>query len=112
MGGYGTDLQIVVTDGHMVPDDTRKNSADLHAPFITWRQQVDGHYWFPVYSKGEGILHFSGGYGSMARGRTHSAKLIKFTDYKRFGSSSKVFYNGQEVNERRATAYSRAKCPT
>jgi hypothetical protein len=91
------DLQIVVTDGHMVPDDTRRNSADLHAPFITWRQQVDGHYWFPVYSKGEGILHFPGGYGSMAED-VHIRELIKFTDYKRFGSSSKVFYNGQEVN--------------
>jgi len=90
------DLQIVVTDGRMVPDDTRKNSADLHAPFITWRQQVDGHYWFPVYSKGEGILHFPGGYGSMAED-VHIKELIKFTDYKRFGSSSKVFYNGQEI---------------
>jgi hypothetical protein len=27
----------------------------------------------------------------------HIRELIKFTDYKRFGSSSKVFYNGQEV---------------
>lgn len=92
------DLQIVVTNGRMVPDDTRKNSADLHAPFITWRQQVDGHYWFPVYSKGEGILHFPGGYGSMAQD-VHIKELIKFTDYKRFGSSSKVFYDGQEVTK-------------
>ncbi|HEY1806734.1 MAG TPA: hypothetical protein VGG45_19850 [Terracidiphilus sp.] len=90
------DMQIVVTNGRMVPDDTRKNSADLHAPFITWRQQIDGHYWFPVYSKGEGVLHFPGGYGYMAQD-VHIRELIKFTDYKRFGSSSKVFYNGQEV---------------
>ena len=62
-----TDLQIVVTNGRMVPDDTRKNSEDLHAPFMTWRQQIDGNYWFPVYTKGEGILHFSGGYGYMAQ---------------------------------------------
>ena len=62
-----TDLQIVVTNGRMVPDDTRKNSEDLHAPFMTWRQQIDGNYWFPVYTKGEGILHFSGGYGYMRR---------------------------------------------
>ena len=91
-----TDLQIVVTDGRMVPDDTRKGSEDLHAPFMTWRQQIDGHYWFPVYSKGEGILHFAGGYGSMAQD-VHVKETIKFTDYKRFGSSSKVYYNGQEV---------------
>ena len=62
-----TDLQIVVTNGRMVPDDTRKGNEDLHPPFMTWRQQVDGHYWFPVYTKGEGVLHFSGGSGYMAK---------------------------------------------
>jgi hypothetical protein len=34
-----TDLQIVVTNGRMVPDDTRKNNEDLHPPFMTWRHQ-------------------------------------------------------------------------
>ena len=91
-----TDLQIVVTNGRMVPDDTKKGQEDLHAPFMTWRQQIDGHYWFPVYTKGEGILHFSGGYGYMAQD-VHIRETIKYTDYKRFGSTSKVFYNGQEV---------------
>ena len=66
-----TDLQIVVTNGRMVPDDTRKDHEDLHPPFMTWRQQVDGHYWFPVYTKGEGYLHFSGGYGYMAQDVHH-----------------------------------------
>ena len=62
-----TDLQIVVTNGRMVPDDTRKNHEDLHPPFMTWRQQVDGHYWFPVYTKGEGILHFQAETDTWAR---------------------------------------------
>jgi hypothetical protein len=91
-----TDLQIVVTDGRMVPDDTRKNSEDLHPPFITWRQQIDGHYWFPVYTKAEGVLHFSGGYGYMAED-VHIRDTIKYTDYKRYGSTTKVYYNGQEI---------------
>jgi hypothetical protein len=91
-----TDLQIVVTNGRMVPDDTRKGSEDLHPPFMTWRQQVDGHYWFPVYTKGEGILHFSGGHGYMAQD-VHMRDTIKYTDYKRFGSSSKIIYDGQDV---------------
>jgi hypothetical protein len=91
-----TDMEIVVTNGRMLPDDTRKNSEDLHAPFMTWRQQIDGNYWFPVYTKGEGILHFSGGYGYMAQD-VHIRETIKYTDYKHFGSSSKVYYNGQEV---------------
>jgi hypothetical protein len=91
-----TDLQIVVTNGRMVPDDTRKGHEDLHPPFMTWRQQIDGHYWFPVYTKGEGILHFSGGYGYMGDD-VHIRDVIKYTDYKRFGSTSTVFYNGQDI---------------
>src|SRR5215469_1164826 len=91
-----SDLQIVVTNGRMVPDDTRKGNEDLHPPFMTWRQQVDGHYWFPVYTKGEGILHFSGGHGYMTED-VHIRDTIKYTDYKRFGSTSKIIYEGQEV---------------
>ena len=91
-----TDLQIVVTNGRMVPDDTRKNNEDLHPPFMTWRQQVDGHFWFPVYTKGEGVLHFSGGHGYMSED-VHIRDTIKYTDYKRFGSTSKIIYDGKEI---------------
>jgi hypothetical protein len=92
-----TDLQIVVTNGRMVPDDTRKGSEDLHPPFMTWRQQVDGHYWFPVYTKGEGVLHFSGGSGYLAQD-VHMRDVIKYSEYKRFGSTTKIIYDGQDIS--------------
>jgi hypothetical protein len=91
-----TDLQIVVTNGRMVPDDTRKGSEDLHPPFMTWRAQVDGHYWFPVYTKGEGVLHFSGGNGYLGSD-VHMRDVIKYSDYKRFGSTTKIIYDGQDI---------------
>jgi hypothetical protein len=91
-----TDLQIVVSNGRMVPDDTRKNNEDLHPPFMTWRQQVDGHYWFPVYTKGEGILHFAGGSGYISQD-VHIRDTIKYSDYKQFGSTSKIIYDGKEI---------------
>src|ERR1035438_5537046 len=91
-----TDLQIVVTNGRMVPDDTRRGKEDLHPPFMTWREQVDGHYWFPVYTKGEGVLHFAGGSGYMAQD-VHIRDVVKYTDYKRFGSTSKIIYEGQDI---------------
>lgn len=91
-----TDLQIVVVDGRMVPDDTKRGQEDLHPPFMTWRQQVDGKYWFPVYTKGEGVLHFSGGSGYMASD-VHIRDVVKYTDYKRFGSTSKIIYEGQDI---------------
>ena len=93
-----TDLQIVVTNGRMVPDDTRKGKEDLHPPFMTWRQQVDGHYWFPVYTKGEGVLHFGGGTGYMGQD-VHIRDTVKYTDYKRFGSTVKIIYDGQDITD-------------
>jgi hypothetical protein len=93
-----TELQIVVTNGRMVPDDTRKNNEDLHPPFMTWRQQVDGHYWFPVYTKGEGVLHFKGGSYTMSED-VHIRDTIKYTDYKQFGSTIKIIYDGQDITQ-------------
>jgi len=96
-----TELQIVVTNGRMVPDDTRKGSEDLHPPFMTWRAQIDGHYWFPVYTKGEGILHFAGGHGYMAED-VHMRDTIKYSDYKQFGSTTKIIYDGQDISNKGA----------
>jgi hypothetical protein len=89
-------LQIVVSDGRMVPDDTRRGNADLHPPFITWRQQIDGQYWFPVYTKGEGMLHFAGGYGYMNQD-VHIRETVKYADYKRFGTTTTILYDGQDI---------------
>jgi len=91
-----TDLQIVVTNGRMVPDEAKKGQEDLHPPFMTWREQVDGHYWFPVYTKGEGMLHFSGGHGYMAQD-VHLRETLKYSDYKQFGSTVKIIYEGQDI---------------
>jgi hypothetical protein len=92
------ELLIVVTDGRMVPDDTKRGGSDLHPPFITWRQQIDGHYWFPVYTKGEGILHFAGGNGYMDQD-VHIRETVKYADYKRFGSTSTILFNGQDITQ-------------
>ncbi len=93
-----TDYQIVVTDGKNVPDDMRKGHEDLSPPFITFREQVDGKYWFPVYTKGDGILHFPGGSNYMSQD-IHMRQVVKYSKYKRFGSSVKITYGGQEVEK-------------
>jgi hypothetical protein len=105
-----SDLQIVVTNGRMVPDDTRKNNEDLHPPFMTWRAQVDGHFWFPVYTKGEGILHFSSGNGYMGND-VHIRDTIKYSDYKQFGSTSKIIFNGQDITPPQKTPETPPKPP-
>jgi hypothetical protein len=95
-----TDLQIVVTNGRMIPDDTRRGKEDLHPPFMTWRQQIDGKYWFPVYTKGEGILHFAAGRGYPAND-AHVRETIKYTDYKRFGSTATFTYEGEVASPKK-----------
>jgi hypothetical protein len=91
-----TGLQIVVTNGRMVPNGTRKHNEDLHPPVMTWRQQVDGNNWFPVYIKAEGVLHFSGGSNHMAR-NVHIRDTIKYTDYKQFGVTSRIINEGRDI---------------
>jgi hypothetical protein len=90
------DLQIVVTNGKNVPDDTRKGHEDLSPPFATYREQIDGKYWFPVYTKGEGILHFAGGSGTLAQD-VHIREIVKYTDYKQFRSTARLIFEGQDV---------------
>jgi hypothetical protein len=86
-------LQIVVTEGRMVSAVTRKK--DLDPPLMTWRQPVDGQYWFPAYAKAEGILHFTGGRGFMPQ-KVHIRDTIKYTGYKQFSATPKNFNKGQD----------------
>ncbi|WP_446744838.1 hypothetical protein [Silvibacterium acidisoli] len=91
------DLQIVVTNGKNVPDDLRKGHEDLSPPFTTYREQIDGKYWFPVYTKGDGILHFSGGNGYMNQD-VHMRETVKYTNYKQFKSTIRMIFQGQDVS--------------
>jgi hypothetical protein len=91
------DMQIVVTNGKNVPDDTRKGHEDLSPPFTTYRQQIDGKYWFPVYTKGDGILHFSAQNGALSED-VHIRETLKYTNYKRFSSTIRVLFQGQDIS--------------
>jgi hypothetical protein len=93
----GEELQIVVTSGKNVPDDLRPGHEDLSTPFTTYREQVDGENWFPTYSKGDGILHFPASKYSMGQD-VRVRQTVKFTDYKQYGSTTKIIYEGQEIS--------------
>jgi hypothetical protein len=95
-------LQIVITSGKNVPDDLRPGHEDLSTPFTTYREQVDGENWFPTYSKGDGVLHFPAGKGYVGQD-VHVRQTVKYTDYKQYGSSSTIIYNGQEIDKKDAT---------
>jgi hypothetical protein len=91
------DLQIVVTNGKNVPDDLRKGHEDLSLPFVTYRQQIDGKYWFPVYTHGDGVLHFSAGSGYLSQD-VHMRETVKYSNYKQFRSTVRVIFQGQDIS--------------
>ena len=87
------DFQIVETYGKTVPDiRKKKDNENLFPKFTTWREQIDGQYWFPTYTRAEDTLKFS-------IGDVKIREIIKYTNYKRFGSKSRITYEGQEVQK-------------
>ena len=90
------DFQIVKTYGKMVPE-TRANKKgkgqeNLFPNFTTWREQVDGKYWFPTYTRADDTLHFT-------NQDVKIRETVKYTNYKRFGSSATITYEGKEVQK-------------
>jgi hypothetical protein len=85
------DFQVVKTSGKTVPDIRKKKGQEnLFPKFTTWRQQIDGKYWFPAYTRADDTLHFS-------TGDVRIREILKYTDYQRFGSKVRVTYEGQEL---------------
>jgi hypothetical protein len=73
------DFQIVKVCGKSGPEKVqvkRHEQPDVHPTFVTYRQQVDGRYWFPAYTRSDDTLRF--------RARSVRVKeIIKYSDYKR-----------------------------
>ncbi len=92
------DLQVVMSSGKNVFDAKNKHKEDdqQFPRFTTWREQIDGHFWFPTYCRADDLLHFPGGKHQMAQD-VHIREIIKFTNYKRFGTAVKITYDGSEV---------------
>ena len=87
------DFQIVETYGKTVPDIRKKKGQEnLFPKFTTWREQIDGQYWFPTYTRAEDTLTFS-------LGDVKIREIIKYTNYRRFGSKSRITYDGKEVQK-------------
>lgn len=74
------DLVIVKTCGKPREDegaDATKRTAyvNLAPVFVTYRQQVDGKYWFPAYARADEVQRFPSGF-------VHIREVVKYTDYK------------------------------
>jgi hypothetical protein len=94
------DLQIVLVNGTTVPQDTRPGHEDLQPPFTTYYEQIDGKYWFPTYTKAEGVLHFKAQNGALSED-AHLRSIVKYTDYKQFRATSRIIYDGQDITNKK-----------
>jgi hypothetical protein len=77
------DLQIVMTDGKAVPDIVTKNNENVFPRFRTYRQNIEKGYWFPVFTRADDYLHFR-------IGDVHIRMTVKYSNYKRYGSTVKM----------------------
>jgi hypothetical protein len=83
------DLQIVKTYGKGV--GVRKGD-DAYPKFETYREQIDGKYWFPTYTHADDTLRFKNGQNVRVR------MVVKYQDYKRYEGKSTIKY-GDVVND-------------
>ncbi|MGH9842270.1 MAG: hypothetical protein ACREEM_26260 [Blastocatellia bacterium] len=72
------DLQIVKTAGKTVPEFKQR-----FPKFETYRENIDGRYWFPTYTFGKDVLEFE-------RFRVAVRMVIKYKNYRQFQSDVKL----------------------
>lgn len=73
------DLQIVKVKGKGVPEGEQRFPT-----FETYREQIDGRYWFPTYTFADDTLEFDNGFAVRVR------MLVRYTDFQRFGSEVRI----------------------
>jgi hypothetical protein len=80
------DLQIVKSYGRGI-GLLKKNEDQQFPKFETYRQQIDGKYWFPTYTIANDTLNFK---DSSQRIR----ETVKYENYKQFKTDSVIKYEG------------------
>ena len=87
------DLTIVKSDGKAVPDIIKKNNENIFPRFETFRENIEGHYWFPTYTRSDDELHFS-------TGAIHMRMTVRYANYK-----------GEHVSTRGPLSIPRSRSP-
>ena len=78
------DLQIVKSEGKSVPEQRAKQGQEnLFPRFTTYREQIDGKYWFPTYTMADDTLYFSSG-------GVRVKQVIRYTDYRQFKAKTRI----------------------
>jgi hypothetical protein len=78
------DLQIVKTYGKGVGIVSANNQFPR---FETYREQIDGKYWFPTYTRADDTLHFK-------ESNQRIRMVVKYQDYKHYEGRSSITFGG------------------
>lgn len=73
------DLQIVKTAGKIVPEFGQR-----FLKFETYRENIDGKFWFPTYTYGDDDLVFERG------NSIHVRNVVRYKNYRRFSGDVKI----------------------
>ena len=77
------DLQIVKISG--TSTGLLKKKEDQAFPhFENYRENIEGHYWFPSYTRSDDVLHFKSGE------EVHVRIAVHYSNYKRFSTTIKI----------------------
>ena len=90
------DFQIVKSSGKPAFMKEKRLEGHLFPSFTTYREQIDGKYWFPTYTHSDEVLHFEPTRNSPGSD-IHLRIKVKYTDYKKFASKSKIIFGGEEI---------------
>ena len=77
------DFQIVKTRGKAT-GLLKKKEDQAFPTFETFRENIEGHYWFPTYTRADDVLRFKSGQ------EVHIRLSVRYQKYKRFGSTIKI----------------------
>ena len=83
------DLQIVKTDGKTVYRITKRNRDARFPRFETYRENIDGQYWFPTYTRADDVLNFP-------TRRVRIKEIVTYENYKRFKADVKITVNDDD----------------
>ncbi len=86
------DLQIVKTFGKAVPDIRKGGTENVFPRFETYRENIEGHFWFPTHTRSDDVLHF-------LHQDVHIRMTVRYSDYKRFRTSFRIIVPPQPKPE-------------
>jgi hypothetical protein len=77
------DLEVVKSYGKAVPDIHKGGQDNVFPRFETYRENIEGHYWFPTYTSSDDTLQFK-------TGSVRIHMMVRYTDYMRFRVSIRL----------------------